>query len=269
MPRISSKKRPLPQVVADLRECVFSVIRHRVFNGQNAAIPLGSGFFVSPNVFFTCYHVLNTSQAPHLPGDWYQLVSNFGQHGNAITVNPAEIGQNIHLYSEKDTALIHVDAAPAQQRFVVLDFGDALEGMDIGVVGYPLARLHADNNGVLQFDGLIYRVARGVVTSKLRQNIQTLSGDPLIREVDTIEVNFLFVPGNSGGPIFEAESGRVYAFVHGFRAEKIAENYFDTIPPNIAQGAPAKHIESLHAIYSVGIRISNVRAELQALGVAL
>jgi len=270
MSKITSKKRPFPQVVSDLRECVFSVIRLRTLaDGQHFATPLGSGFFVSPNVFFTCYHVLNTVQAPHQPADQYLLVNNFGQSGGAILVDDTPIGSNIRLYPEKDSALVQVPRASAQQKFIVLDFGDTPVGMDIGVAGYPLARLRADANNVLQFDGLIYRVARGVVTTGFRQNIQTQSGDPLIREVDTIEVNFLFVPGNSGGPIFDAESGRVYAFVHGYRAEKIAENYFDSIPHNVSQGAPAKHVETLHAIYSVGIRLNNIRAELQANGVAL
>jgi hypothetical protein len=79
----------------------------------------------------------------------------------------------------------------------------------------------------------------------------------------------VFVAGNSGGPIFDAETGRVGAFVHGFRAEKIAEHYFDTAQPNISAGAPDKHIESLHAIYSVGIRVLNIREELERLGAGL
>jgi len=65
----------------------------------------------------------------------------------------------------------------------------------------------------------------------------------------------MFVPGNSGGPIFDGETGRVMAFVHGFTSPEIAQNYTETNAKNIAAGAPNKHIQSLHAIYSLGITL--------------
>jgi hypothetical protein len=268
MPRITTKKRPFSEVVHSLRDCVFAVIRHRRIDGQNGAMPLGSGFFVSQNVFLTCYHVVNTRLAPHQSGDSYQLVNNFGQHGTSIMLANGEIGRDIHLYPESDAALLQVNGAPANQRYVALEYGDVPEGTDIGVAGYPLARLSVQN-GQLEYNGLIYRVAKGVVTSAYRQNIQTLSGDPLITEVNTLEVNFMFVSGNSGGPIFDAETGRVNAFVHGFQANKIAENYVPTVQANTAQGASTMHIETLHAIYSVGIRLDKVRTQMEDIGVTL
>jgi starvation-inducible outer membrane lipoprotein len=79
----------------------------------------------------------------------------------------------------------------------------------------------------------------------------------------------MFVPGNSGGPIFDGETGRVIAFVHGFISPEIVQNYENTNAKNIADGAPNKHIQSLHAIYSIGIKLDSVRTELERFGVVL
>jgi hypothetical protein len=84
-----------------------------------------------------------------------------------------------------------------------------------------------------------------------------------------VEVNFLFVPGNSGGPVFDAETGRVLAYVHGFTSREIVQRLADTTPENIAVGADQKHIESLHAVYSLGIKLDNIREELERYGVTL
>jgi S1-C subfamily serine protease len=252
-----------------MRDCVYAVVRHRTLpDGSNGAMPIGSGFFIAQDVFLTCYHVMNTRLAPHLDGDRYHLVQMLGSYGKFITIDDAEVGKTILLHPDSDVAILKVKNALPTQRYVALEFGDVPEGVEIGVAGYPLPRL-ASVNGQLQYDGLIYRVATGVVNSAYKQNIKTTGDDPLITGVDTLEVNFLFVSGNSGGPIFDAETGRVCAFVHGYRSQKIDEGWVGTNEHTKQLGAPEKHVEALHAIYSVGIRLGKVRAQIEALGVTL
>jgi hypothetical protein len=88
-------------------------------------------------------------------------------------------------------------------------------------------------------------------------------------ELQTVEVNFLFVPGNSGGPIFDSETGRVLAFVHGFTDSEIVQRYVNTNEANISAGASPQHVQALHAVYSLGIKLDIVRPELESFGVAL
>lgn len=266
--RIRSKRRPFHDIVHDLRHTVFSVIRHRSADKGFLATALGSGFFVSSNVFLTCHHVVNSQTAPHIDGDKYELVANLtGTSGAVHAVAKGIVGQNIHLFPESDLALLLSNVKP-DQAFVSLDYGHVLEGKEIGVAGYPLPSLPVVE-GVLRYDGLVYRVAKGVVTATYSTHIVPDQGQAL-DSVPIIEVNFLFVPGNSGGPIFDAETGRVLAFVHGYRTEKIRERIEEaSLIQSFPDGMERRYIENLNALYSLGIRMDRVRPNLEKFGVSL
>jgi hypothetical protein len=270
--RINTKNyKSFAEVVRDIRYCVFSVARLRPEPPGQAirflTSLLGSGFFVAPNVFLTCNHVMNGSRSPHQSGDFNQLIQNMGggqvKHSPVLQLN---IGQQLHLFPDSDAAILQTPGQP--QPYASVSYADVPEGIEIGVAGYPLSQIVAGPNGEPQFPGVIYRVAKGVVTSTVTQIINP-SPDPITKALNTIEVNFLFVPGNSGGPIFDAETGRVLAYVHGFTNREIVQKFVETNPDNIAAGAPNKHIESLHAVYSLGIKLDNLRTELDRFGVTL
>ena len=55
------------------------------------------------------------------------------------------------------------------------------------------------------------------MTATYLANVNLLLNAPIL------EVNFLFVPGNSGGPIFDAETSQVVGFVDAFTTIKIGE----------------------------------------------
>lgn len=269
--RISAKSRSFPEVVRDIRYCVWSINRFRPDPpGQDTrffAWNLGSGFFVAPKVFLTCHHVVNSSKCPHQTGDRYQLVQNL--LSNTIANTPhfiPVVGTDLHLYPDRDAAVFQIDGD--DHPYVPLGYNEILAGQEIGVAGYPLPRFVVHPTGNLLLSNLIYRVAKGVVTSTVKQSL-TPASEAATAELNTIEVNFLFVPGNSGGPIFDAETGRVLAYVHGFMDSQIVQRYSDTIQENITAGAPPKHIQSLHAVYSLGIRLDAMRTELDGFGAVL
>jgi hypothetical protein len=268
--KLSTKTRLFEQVVSDLKQTVFSVVRHRPEGQGSRATSLGSGFFVSPKVFLTCFHVVNGTSNPHHDGDTYHLVNNLGGGNNLgiVHVIPnTSAGTEVHLYRDADLALLTLPTA-ADQAFVNLDYGLVLQGSDIGVGGYPLPILVADNNQ-LRYDGLLYRVARGTVTATYNA---PLNGDQIQSPaaVPMIEVNFLFVPGNSGGPIFRATNGSVVGYVHGFRAQPILQRHSQVaaqvVLPN---GMSRDYVENVHAVYSAGIRIECAKGALQSFGISL
>lgn len=269
--RISCVRRPFADVVKDLRFCVFSIIRFRAHPpGQDKQYqigPIGSGFFVAPTVFLTCNHVMNGVMTAHQVGDKYQLVRTTGSAVLGIAIPTVEIGQQLHLFPDYDAAILSTPA-DNPQPYASVGYSDAAEGLEIGVAGYPLSQITAGPGGQPQFQGVVYRVAKGVVTSTIRQRLHP-APDPQTMELSTVEVNFLFVPGNSGGPIFDAETGRVLAFVHGFLNREIIQKYVDTNAQHVAAGAAPKHVQSLHAVYSLGIRLENIRGELEKVGVTL
>jgi hypothetical protein len=266
--RLSSKVRPFRNVVSDVRHAVFSVNRHRPLpDGKCQISPLGSGFFVSSRVFVTCWHVIDSPASPHQNGDVYRLVNNLdGTHGFVHEINGG-LGKDIHLYPDQDLAILLSDTK-LDQAFLPISYADVPVGQEIGVAGYPLARLLTDAGGNVTLGGLVYRVAKGVATAYYRTNLDSGYGHPLNDRM-VLEVNFLFVPGNSGGPIFDAENGRVIAYVEGFQHYKIKEvleHYTQTPVPG---GMSAEYLDSVYAVYSVGLTLEPVRVQLEEFGVRL
>jgi hypothetical protein len=176
------------------------------------------------------------------------------------------VGTDLHFISNRDAAILQVVWDP--QSYVAVSYSDILEGDEIGVAGYPLPQMVTPLNGGQPMFRFVFRVAKGVITSTIKQGLRLLNEPPTI-ELQTVEVNFLFAPGNSGGPIFESETGRVVAYVEGFSDSQIAQRYSDTNQDNIVAGAPAKYVEVVHAVYSLGIKLDSIRTELEGFGVAL
>jgi len=83
-----------------------------------------------------------------------------------------------------------------------------------------------------------------------------------------IEVNFMFVSGNSGGPVFRPETGEVVGMVQGIRVHKIADYACQLNPPQqVPLGLPGQYLTGVLAIYSGGIKLDAFRAALEDFGV--
>jgi S1-C subfamily serine protease len=267
--RLKAKPRSFEKVVRDLRHVVFSVVRVRPLDAENVQFTvLGSGFFVSPTVFLTSCHVVNGRAASHQDGDSYHLVSSFGGSPPVIYfAKDARQGSNLHLFPDCDLALL-IHSENREKPYAALDYADVYEGREIGVAGYPIAVLQAVE-GKLTLEGFKFRVAKGVVTGAYITNIN-FEGGVELRGIPVIEVNFLFVPGNSGGPIFDAETGRILGFVHGYTTTKIRERVEQvTLIPDLPADMTGKYVECLSALYSLGIKLDLVRPQLEQFGVTL
>ncbi len=262
--RLKGKNKAFHEQVFEMRHIVFSVIRLRQASGGKAARALGTGFFVTPSVFITCDHVINPPNDRHTPGDSYMLVANLtGKSGKVYQIADPELGKGITLFPNLDLAVLRVPNGDPNQPYCSLEYGSVWEGQEIGVVGYPLAELMAVN-GNLALNAVLYRAARGCITALYNTN-----DGPLI-DVPCIEVNFLFVPGNSGGPVFSVDTGRVLGFVRGYRAVKIKESVATaTMIPQLPLGIGNQYIENLNAIYSIAVKLDYVRTTIESFGATL
>lgn len=268
--KLSAKKREFKSIVADIRHAVFSVVRHRpIGNGQFQTIPLGSGFFVSPSVFATCWHVIDDPRNAHKADDKYTLINNLDGKNSFVYEITGGIGTDIHLFPELDFAIILCRAARTDQPYLPIGYACLPVGAEIGVAGYPLPSIGVDANGAADVTGLVYRVAKGTATAVYRTNWNSGDGYPLV-DTQVIEVNFFFVPGNSGGPIFDAETGRAFAYVKGLSTPKINE-FIDTAHDGLAlpQNMAKEYIAGIRAVYSVGLTLDRVRTQLEQFGVQL
>lgn len=266
--KIPTKSREFHVVAADVRHAVFSVHRHRpAANGLFDVTPLGSGFFVSSEVFVTCWHVIDGPPSPHQPGDVYRLVNNLDGNNGIIHEVNGGVGVDVHLYPDLDFAIL-LSKSKKDQAYLPVSYADVPVGLEIGVAGYPLAQLSVDTVGNLAIGGVVYRVAKGVATAFYKTDLDTGDGHPQ-RERTILEVNFLFVPGNSGGPIFDSATGRAFAYVKGFRTHKIADRTEQcnliTVPPGLQQN----YLAAVHAVYSIGLTLDPVRNHLEQFGVKL
>ena len=264
---IEIKSRKFHEVVADLRRVVFSVIRDRPnSSGGISSAALGTGFFVRRDLFISCEHVLNPSAAPHLPGDSYRLIANLSDNNATVhTVPSPQVGKELSLFPEIDLAVLQVPPSE-EQEFAAISYDDVLVGHDIGVVGYPLARLGTDTAGNLLLDGLIYRAGRGVITGRFRGDITAAA-----LNIPLLEVNFMFVSGNSGGPVFDPETGRVVGMVQGIQWFKIAEQ---VVARNLSQNQqiplplPPMYVAPVLAIYSRAVKLNCFKTVLEGFGIA-
>jgi hypothetical protein len=268
--KIKTNERSFERVIREVRHAVFAIVRIRPVNvqtNQYQLSPIGSGFFVGPDTFLTCWHVLRE----HQEGDSYHLLANVKQAGLPLyQMHKVQLGKELHFFPSKDLAIFKTSGRP-EQPFLAVDYGEVQEGKEIGVLGYPLAMLAQAPNGQIQADGLRLRVAKDVVTASYQTNLRFADGT-VIGILPVIEVNFLFVHGNSGGPIIQAGTGRALGFVHGFQAIKIQEE-IEKITHVKAEDIPAgmgnQYFSKLSAIYSIGISLGAVRSELEQFGVTL
>ena len=266
--KLSTKKREFKYIVGDIRHAVFSVVRQRPNgNGQFHMNALGSGFFVSPSVFVTCWHVIDSPSSPHQDGDQYALVNNLDGKNGIIYLITGGIGKDIHLFPDLDFAVILCHAKP-DQAYIPVGYATLPVGAEIGVAGYPLATIASDANGNANVQGLVYRVAKGTATAVYRTNWDAGDGHPLI-DTPVVEVNFFFVPGNSGGPVFDAETGRAFAYVKGLMTPKINERLESCTHITPPAHVNADYVAGIYAVYSIGLTLDRVRPQLEQFGVKL
>ena len=165
------------------------------------------------------------------------------------------------FFPDLDLAVLQFDAG-ANQPYAAIKYDNVDVGEEVGVVGYPLALFRTDANGNLLLEGLVYRAAKGVVTGRYEGTLPTGATLPVV------EVNFMFVPGNSGGPVFDVETGKVVGMVQQIRWNRVAEQLMQTaLTGQLIIGVSTTYIAPIFAIYSWGIKLDCLRTALDSFGV--
>jgi len=198
----------------------------------------GSGFVVGDGqLVATNFHVL----PPELPADGSgpQLAVLADRTPTGGQLRRARV---VASDRNHDLALLRIDGTPLP-ALTLAEPGSAREGQAIALIGFPIG-------GTLGFAPVSHR---GIVAS-----ITTVAlPAPTSRQLDTraiarlregnfevFQLDATAYPGNSGGPVLDADSGRVLAIVNmvlvrGSRESALAN------PTGITYAIPVRHLHEL------------------------
>jgi len=158
---------------------------------------MGTAFCVTVDGhFLTADHVVNP-EVPRGPNDEIHL-AQIGSDGHTATLlGPCSI---IDSSSSLDFAILQATLGTQRiQKYLEIDYSARFEGEEVAICGYPLASVSpaSPNDRSLFLDAKL-RVAAGIISSQNNSNGKL-----------TLEVDFPILRGNSGGPLFSQDSGKV------------------------------------------------------------
>lgn len=201
----------------------------------------GTGFFVGDgSLVATCWHVLPEAASDQRPG-LGNLAILVGSADGSSEFRDAELvaSQRTH-----DLALLRVKGRPGTP----VNLGAAgapREGMEVALIGFPVG-------GVLGFKPVTHR---GIVASIVASALPTPSARQLnegavarLREgsFELLQLDATAYPGNSGGPLFDAETHQVIGVVSMVLVKNNRESALSQ-PTGITYAVPVRYLRELLA----------------------
>jgi len=249
------------ELAAVAKRSIFLIARFRqVDENETRVTTLGTGFLVGNGRMMTCSHVMNNQEAghePHQDGDLYMfLMRDENGHMHQSAPITLKMGETVFDYPAQDVSVIYLprdfyfDAKGRMVHhpddYLVLANNPRDIGADIGVLGYPMQAIGFTPEGSLDIGQVFIRGDRGIVNTRYANN-----------GVFYYEFTVAFNPGNSGGPIFDIESGEVIAMVHAYRSVPI-KFAKEPVPEELQGEFGATEVVSVvRSTYSLGLASQN------------
>ena len=197
----------------------------------------GTGFVVGDgNLLVTNAHVL-----PELAGGDGKttLVVQFTTDAGAHDMRPAVVAK---VDVTHDLALLRFEGGPLS-GFRIADSKDIREGLSVAFIGFPIG-------GVLGFKPVTHRGIISSITAVALPppNSQQLNERTVRRlregSFDIYQLDATAYPGNSGGPVLDAESGAVVGVINMVLVKSTKESALSQ-PTGISYAIPARFIDDL------------------------
>jgi S1-C subfamily serine protease len=234
---------PAAEHIADVIEHVKpSVLAVGFFNETQSPrfVFRGTGFVAGDgNLLVTCAHVVDSDIQPGNEGRLVVLSSNGKGAGQIRRAEVLEVDK-VH-----DLTVLRFDGKPLP----ALDLGKAAsvrEGQSVAFMGFPLG-------GALGFAPVTHR---GMVSSITTVALPSPTAKQLdersisrLREgaFEMLQLDATAYPGNSGGPLFDAETGEVVGVVNMVTLKGTRESAL-THPSGISYAIPVEFVLQLHAL---------------------
>ena len=202
----------------------------------------GTGFVVGDGSFVvTNFHVLPTAGESEGGPTVVVLVTRQGDSAVSHTTQLRR-ARVVATNRPHDLALLKIEGAPLTP--LVLDEpGLAREGQSIALMGFPIG-------GTLGFAAVSHRgIIASVTTAALpAATAQQLDPRALVRlregNYEVLQLDATAYPGNSGGPVLDADSGRVVGIVNMVLVKAGRESALSN-PTGISYAIPVRHLHEL------------------------
>lgn len=200
----------------------------------------GSGFFVEDGTkVVTCWHVLPEPTAD-IRGGRGGLAIQLTAADGSLEVREAEL---LASQRQHDLAVLKVKGPPV--RPLSLSSLPPAEGLEAVLIGFPIG-------GVLGFRQVSHR---GIVASIVASALPTATSRQLnegavlrLREgsFELLQLDATAYPGNSGGPLLDADSGQVVGVVNMVLLKGNRESALSQ-PTGITYAVPVRYLADLLA----------------------
>ncbi len=226
----------LPAVISGIKPSVLPVGTFSATDNPRFSFR-GTGFVVGDgNLIATNFHVLPAA-AESDSGP--VLMVMVGKSGDTAQGRRARV---VGTDRQRDLALLQIEGPPLKP--LPLDEpGNAREGQAIALMGFPIG-------GTLGFAAVTHRgIIASITTAALpAATAQQLDPRALLRlregNFEIFQLDATAYPGNSGGPVFDAQTGRVVAIINMVLVKAGRESALSS-PTGISYAIPVKHLHEL------------------------
>lgn len=233
----------LPDLVARAKPAVvamgtFDPLANPRFAFRGTGFVVGDGLTVVTNA-----HVLpppgsGSTSAPdpklalHVPG----------KRPGTLEAGDTRVATLLSIDRERDIAVLRFEGAPLPTLALAPE-GTAREGQSVALIGFPLG-------GLLGFSHITHR---GIVSSITPivlppANASQLDASAVARMrqgvFDILQLDATAYPGNSGGPLLDAETGQVIGVVNMVMVKTTRESALSN-PSGISYAIPVKWVHAL------------------------
>ena len=239
MPSLAAAADRLPSTVERIKPSVLAVGFYKETQSPRFGFR-GTGFVAGDgNLLVTNAHVIERGDSAANDGSVVVVLSREG--GGQGRIRRAEV---VELDKAHDLALLRFDGNPLP-ALQLGKAGSVREGQSVAFVGFPLG-------GVLGFAPVTHR---GIVSSITTVALPSPSARQLddrtinrIREgsFEMLQLDATAYPGNSGGPLFDEETGEIVGVVNMVTLKGTRESAL-THPSGISYAVPVEFVLRLLA----------------------